>query len=60
MDMAQSPHGPMNELITALRAFAACYKGDPEGLKSDFELVAGLSIQELTDMLDDEVVQHKT
>ena len=45
----------MTDLLKALKEFKAAYKGDPEGLESDFQLVAGHSIQELTDLLMDEV-----
>ena len=49
----------MNDLLTALRQFKAIYKDDPEGLESDFTLVTGHSIQELTDLLMDEVNENK-
>lgn len=49
----------MNNLINALNEFKAIYKGDPAGLKSDFTLIAGHTIQELTDLLMDEVNANK-
>ena len=49
----------MTDLIAALRAFKKAYAGDPEGMESDFTLVTGFSIQELTDKLMDEVDQLK-
>lgn len=49
----------MKELLKALKQFTDCYEGDPEGLQSDFTLVAGHTIQELTDLLMDEVNQLK-
>ncbi len=50
----------MTDLLTALKEFQACYKGDPEGLASDFQLVAGHSIQELTELLMDEVTELRS
>ena len=44
----------MNNLIAALKAFNKAYEGDPEGLASDFTLITGHTIQELTDLLQDE------
>ena len=44
----------MNNLIAALQAFNKAYEGDPEGLASDFTLITGHTIQELTDLLQDE------
>ena len=49
----------MKELLTALKQFKAIYKDDPEGLESDFTLVTGLTIQQLTDLLMDEVNEDK-
>ena len=49
----------MTDLLSALKQFKAIYKDDPEGLESDFTLVTGHSIQELTDLLIDEVEQNK-
>ncbi len=50
----------MTDLISALKEFKKAYKGDPEGLDSDFALVTGFSIQELTDRLMDEVNELKS
>ncbi len=49
----------MNDLLTALKEFKDIYKDDPEGLESDFTLVTGHSIEELTDLLMDEVNENK-
>ncbi len=49
----------MTDLISALRAFNKAYAGDPDGMESDFALVTGFTIQELTDRLMDEVDQLK-
>ena len=50
----------MTDLLTALKEFQALYEGDPEGLESDFQLIAGHSMQELTDLLMDEVNEWKS
>jgi|TARA_B100000073_G_scaffold24062_1_gene18772 hypothetical protein len=50
----------MDELITYLQRFAECYKDDPEGLASDFNLIVGYSIDELCDTLSDEINLHKS
>ena len=44
----------MNNLIKAIEAFTAAYDGDPEGLASDFTLLTGHTIQEMTALLQDE------
>ena len=49
----------MDDLLKLLKAYKALYKGDPEGLNSDFELVTGFSILELTDLIQDEIDQHR-
>ena len=49
----------MTDLLAALKQFKAIYKDDPEGLESDFSLVTGHTIQELTDLLMDEVNENK-
>lgn len=49
----------MNKLIKALKQFEALYKEDPEGLDSDFCLLTGHRIEELTDLLDDEITMNK-
>ncbi len=50
----------MTDLIKAIKEFKAIYKDDPEGLQSDFTLVTGHTIQELTDLLMDEVNENKS
>ena len=50
----------MDELITYLQRFAECYKDDPEGLNSDFNLIVGFSIKELCDALSDEINEHQS
>ena len=49
----------MNSLIQTLQQFADCYEGDPRGLASDFELLAGISMNELTQTLSDEIEKFK-
>ena len=48
----------MEELLKALKKWAALYKDDPEGLRSDFELMTGFSIDEMLDLIDDEIQGH--
>ncbi len=45
----------MKDLVNYLNEFAAFYEGDASGLASDFELVAGISMNELCDKLSDEI-----
>ena len=49
----------MDNLIKHLQQFADCYEDDPMGLASDFELVAGISMNELCHKLSDEIDAHK-
>ncbi len=49
----------MQDLLNAIKEFKAIYKDDPDGLASDFTLVTGHSIEELTDLLMDEVNENK-
>ena len=49
----------MTNLIKYLQQFADCYEGDPRGLASDFEIVAGISMNDLCDKLADEIQAHK-
>ena len=49
----------MTNLIKYLEQFAACYEGDARGLAEDFELVVGVSMNELCDRLADEIQAHK-
>lgn len=44
----------MNNLVKAIEAFTAAYDGDPKGLASDFALLTGHTIQEMTDLLQAE------
>ena len=44
----------MNDLIDALRRFQACYPDDPAGFADDFAIVTGHSLEELTQLLNDE------
>ncbi len=48
----------MITLIETLNKFAALYEGDSRGLAEDFALVAGISMNELVDKLDDEINEH--
>ena len=54
-----STKSTMNSLIQTLQQFADCYEGDPRGLASDFELLAGISMNELTQTLSDEIEKFK-
>ena len=45
----------MKVLISYLEELAQCYEGDAYGLASDFELVAGISMNEMCDKLSDEI-----
>ena len=49
----------MKNLISYLEQFADCYEGDPQGLASDFEIVAGISMNDLCQKLSDEIEAHK-
>lgn len=49
----------MNNLIQHLQQFADCYEGDAYGLASDFEIVAGISMNELCQKLSNEIDAHK-
>ena len=51
---------PMNDLISYLKEFAKCYEGDAYGLASDFELVAGISMNEMCNKLSDEIENIKS
>ena len=50
----------MKVLISYLEEFAKCYEGDAYGLASDFELVAGISMNEMCDKLSDEIENFKS
>ena len=50
----------MNDLISYLKEFAKCYEGDAYGLASDFELVAGISMNEMCNKLSDEIENIKS
>ncbi len=50
----------MKDLISYLEEFAKCYEGDAYGLASDFELVAGISMNEMCDKLSDEIENLKS
>ena len=49
----------MHTLIAQLQEFASFYEGDARGLASDFEIIAGISMNELSDNLSDEIEAHK-
>tara|TARA_Y100000401_G_scaffold110352_1_gene107510 strand:- start:482 stop:781 length:300 start_codon:yes stop_codon:yes gene_type:complete len=59
MAATYSTKSTMNSLIQTLQQFADCYEGDPRGLASDFELLAGISMNELTQTLSDEIEKFK-
>ncbi len=50
----------MKVLISYLEEFAKCYEGDAYGLASDFELVAGISMNEMCNKLSDEIDNFKS
>jgi hypothetical protein len=50
----------MKVLISYLEEFAKCYEGDAYGLASDFELVVGISMNEMCDKLSDEIDNFKS
>ena len=50
----------MKVLISYLEEFAKCYEGDAYGLASDFELVAGISMNEMCNKLSDEIENIKS
>lgn len=49
----------MKELIKSLKELESFYKGDPEGFESDFKILFGESLSELTDKINDEINEHK-
>ena len=49
----------MKDLVNYLNEFASLYEGDAFGLASDFELVAGISMNELAVKLSDEIESLK-
>ena len=49
----------MHSLIAQLQEFASFYEGDAYGLASDFEIIAGISMNDLCHKLSDEVDAHK-
>lgn len=49
----------MNTLIQHLQQFADCYEGDAYGLASDFEIIAGISMNDLCKKLSDEIEAQK-
>ena len=48
----------MDTLIKHLQQFADCYEDDAYGLASDFEIIAGVSMNELCKKLSDEIDAH--
>jgi len=54
-----STHVHMNNLIQHLQQFSDCYEGDAFGLASDFEIIAGISMNDLCKKLSDEIDAHK-
>ena len=59
IDVSTQGHN-MQNLISYLEEFARCYEGDAHGLASDFELVAGISMNEMCHKLSDEIENFKS